>query len=527
MAAREPVPEILPAVQSRTPWLMVGLLVLGFVAARLPFVLWLPGGQDEDLVSVPGLTLAREGVPRIPYMASRARTSMYNGTERAAMFYPPGGFLVQAAFFLWLPPSHATARIAGLIAAVVSIVLVFALGRKVYSVEAGLWGAGLYAASRPLMFVAVTSRPDALCAALGLGALLILVDYWTTCAAWRLIAAGVLLGLGLFTHPFAVVYCLLCGIWVLATPQPWRRRILAAALLTGVTLLTASLWLVFILQHPEEFQDQFLQNVVHRVPGSLAGRLLWAWPYLGSQLQYLREHAGLPQLALLTGGWISAAVMAVRSPDRKQRGAVLLAASSAYLLVGFLGGYQTKMYWNFVAALFCVATGGALAALVESVARRRMPLRAVLCVGLAMLCLPGAGLTMWWKLVRPDPEHRYHAPDFIAHLLQQLPAEGRFAVDTPFVLEMWLSGRDARLHEEMEIRPGQGYDYDWLLMGRNGLSKQHPQLMGGEYVQSFGDGTDPLACYAELYRVRPPGARAGDDPRPTELDPAAPTRDTP
>lgn len=486
----------------------LALLMCGFLAFRLPFVLWQPGGQDEDLLSAPGLTMAREGVPRIPYIHSQLPSSSYHRADEAVMFYPPGGFIAQAAFFLMLPPSHTTARLASLAAAVVGIYLAYALGRRVAGPAGGLWTAGLYAASRPLFFVAVTSRPDALTSALGLGAIILLWDYTETHRTWRLLAAGALLGLGLFTHPVAVVHCLVCGFWVLLMPQPLMRRLIDAAMLTTIALLGCALWLPWIVRFYDIFRLQFFQNVVHRIPGSLWQRLAWPWPYIPTQAELLTEHCGIWQVGGLAVGLLAATVLAITSRETRLRRIVGLAWGSIYLLVGFLGPYQTKMYWCFPVVLVLVASSSVLARISHWLAGLlgRVPATVVIAMAVALLFAPHSGITMWWKLVRPQADARYDAPRFVAEMLRELPEDGRFAVDTAYILEVWLSGRDAALQEETEITPDRTYDYDWLLMSRNGLQKSLPEKMHGEFFRSFGDRDDPLSCYAELYRVaRPSG----------------------
>ena len=58
---------------------------------------------------------------------------------------------------------------------------------------------------------------------------------------------GVLCGLGLLTHPFAIVYCLQIGVWVLWASRGWKRAVGNGALLAAVALLVLALWLPLIL----------------------------------------------------------------------------------------------------------------------------------------------------------------------------------------------------------------------------------------------------------------------------------------
>ena len=65
-------------------WLGRGclLLLLGlFVLLRLPALLHQAGGQDEQFFSIPGWTVYREGVPRIPYLPSRNRATFFENAR--------------------------------------------------------------------------------------------------------------------------------------------------------------------------------------------------------------------------------------------------------------------------------------------------------------------------------------------------------------------------------------------------------------------------------------------------------------
>lgn len=480
--------------------LVIAGILLGFIAFRLPFLLYQSAGEDEPLLSVAGLTMAREGVPRIPYMRMNSADSIYRGTERALMFYPAGGFLTQAAFFLCLPPGHPTARLASFAAALTSIWLVWLIGRKVYGAAAGLWAAGLFALSRPLFFAAVSARMDAQCAMFGLAAFAVLWDFSAGSSLWRIVLAGIWLGLGLFTHPFAVVYSLVCGVWVLATPQPLRRRFTSAALLTATALVGLALWLPFVLKYPDEFRQQFFHNVVHRIPGSLVVRLLWPWPYVTTQLGTCVDNAGRWQSAAMGVGALAAVVCAWRARDRRFGRFLLLAIGCVYVQIAWLGSMQRPPYWCFSTALTMVPIGGLLLQ-VASFGTIGRAFSAVLGLLVTASFLPQSGLTRWSTLVASPADARTRGTVFVQNLVDGLPREGRFVVEGPFILETWLSGRDAVLHEFTNSPPGPDHPYDWLLLGREGVRKQFAAPFRGELVDTDGWRDDPEAPYAELYRI--------------------------
>ena len=204
---------------------IVLLIVLAaFLGLRLPPTLHQAGGTDEEWYGIPGLTVAREGIPRVPYARATDDGSVFLGAERLLFAMPPLSYYAQAPFFLLLPPSYGTARLASLTAACVAILLVYAIARSLWDDRAaGLWGAGIYSACRLLYFPAMIARPDMLCGTLGLAAV------WAMCRWSRgrrrrwLTSAGVFLGLAGLTHPFAIVFAMQLGAWAALAPgSAWR-----------------------------------------------------------------------------------------------------------------------------------------------------------------------------------------------------------------------------------------------------------------------------------------------------------------
>ena len=71
-------------------WL--GVIILLFVCVRLPAVLHAPASQDEEWYGVPGLTVATEGIPRVPYCRAREEGSVFQGAEQVLFAQPPLSF---------------------------------------------------------------------------------------------------------------------------------------------------------------------------------------------------------------------------------------------------------------------------------------------------------------------------------------------------------------------------------------------------------------------------------------------------
>ena len=262
-------------LRSGKTWRWCVIPVVLFFGLRLPLVVHQPGGQDEQVFAVPGWTVAKEGVPRVPYLVTDNRATFYQNADRCLMALPPGLFYVQAPFFQVLPGGYPTARMPLLWGGCFAIGLCnFAATRFGGGWIAALIAASLLAFSRPLMFTSILARPDLLCMLCGWGALLTL---WTPSSQWSwktIVLAGALCGLGGLFHPFALVFCLQCGVWVLASSGSLQERGVRACLLAFSAAVVLMLWLPLIVKFPQEFQSQFFANVVDRAGPGLGSRLL-------------------------------------------------------------------------------------------------------------------------------------------------------------------------------------------------------------------------------------------------------------
>jgi len=539
---------------------ILAAILLTYLAFRLPFVLKQPGGQDEQLFSVPGYTVATEGIPRIPYYPARNPKCVFYRTDECEFALPPGLFYLQAPFFWLFPAGYPTSRLPCLVAGMIAIGLVYALGRRAFGPAAGLWAAGMYAASRVLFFAAAFARPDEACAAFGLGAILVLWRYADEDGLKRIVSAGTLLGLGLLCHPFAVVYCLLCGIWVLiqfpllprrtferletvtagegsglrdkqvatdsaltpgpspiAAPTPkamstngrgenwlWtsiRQSIGHAVVLTVTALAVLALWTPLILAYSDAFEKQFFNNVLDPAGPGLVRRLFWPIPYVAHQVQLVYEQAGVWQMAVMGVGLIGATLMTLRSgASAVSHRMMALIWAAIYLHTACQGLHPTKGYWCFTGALVFIAAGAVVALLTSRLSAIGRPFGCAAAIGIAALFVPQSGIRLWWAQIRPWPDSRYDGPRFVQELIAALPAEGRYVVEPAFVFDFWLAGRDVIVRVEPRDYLIDQYEYDWLVVSRDGLEKSIPSKLNGEFVRSFGPEDDPLACYAEVYR---------------------------
>jgi hypothetical protein len=492
-----------PRTRRRPGWILAGIII-GFVVLRLPGILLSPGGQDEQCYAPPGYTVATEGIPRLPYVRNEDPDNPFYKADEALFALPPGFFYLQAPGFLLFPPGYATSRLPSLIAAIAAIWLTYELGRRSADPGAALWAAGLYAGSRVLLFPATFARPDMLCGAVGLAAILVLWDWQDRPTRRRLLLAGGLLGVGLLCHPFAIVYCLLAGAWVILAGGRWTERINRSLQLVAITTAVCAAWTPLILAHVDAFRHQFVNNVLAPQGPGLFGRLVFPWPFFEHQWKLLHEQAGTWQTALMLTGGLAAIVWDLRGSDRSARRAAWLTCGAIYLLTACQGLHPTKGYQCFVGALIFLAVGRFVSRCGQWLSRAGRSGCGAAWLGsacLLLLMLPGSGARGWLIQVRHWSEVDYDGPRFSQSLLATLPADGHFVVDTPYVFDFWLAGRDTILvADPFNEYPTENYAYDFLIVGRNGLDKKYPQEYRGIFVRAVGQRDNLLSCYAEIYR---------------------------
>ncbi len=442
----------------RQPRFAALALIAMLCAARLPAILKVRGGQDEDHFAVPGTTILQAGVPRIPYCPARDRDSPFFEVDRLLHALPPGFFYWQAAVQGVLGPGYWSGRIAALLAGAVLLQLVFAFAGNQGGPAAGLFAVALLGLSRPWMFQAQLARPDMLCAALCYAAIMLA----ERSGGRRPALIGFMLGLAALTHPFALAAGIalaastvgagLRACWGTSPASrphrlaetgggsglPVRLAWLAAG--AGAALL---LWLPLILADPALWWTQFRGNVLGRASAGLFGRLLEPRDMLAAQGRNLVEHFGWPLLGMFAVGM----PLALRDPRSRRLACWALGVFAT--LWWLLGTHPAKGYWVLPAALACSALGVCLSQ--PSKARGGWPWRLLLGVVALACCLPGGGWSTAWNHVR-----HWHDPQFdhrrtIAAALADLPAEATLLADQGCVLDCWLAGRKVTLALD---RPG-------------------------------------------------------------------------
>jgi hypothetical protein len=382
-----------------------------------------------------------------------------------------------------------------------------------------------------------------LCGALGLGVLLAMWQWSQTLRRRWLITAGVAIGLGMLSHPFAMVYAVQAGVWVLAAPGRWTQRIGRASLLTAVAVATFAAWGVLIVQHPEAFRSQFFNNVVNQSGPGLFSRLVWPVKSFVVQTPLFIEYAGPVQAAVMTAGLAAVIWLALRSRDAGCRLAAVLSASAVYLHVAMIGVHPTKGYWCFTGALLFACVGGIVARALHRLNRQQnhlsvdpspgYPLGAsppndaghaigtarggeggkkragwttVAAVGIAAaIMLPGAGLRTVIAHVRHWNDINYDAPRFTQELMAAVPADAKLVVDPGYIFDFYRAGRDVTLGlDYVFFFSVRGTKYDYVVAGPYSLRDKVPQTLNADYVRSYGDRNDLFACYSEIYRSPTP-----------------------
>jgi hypothetical protein len=496
-----------PGAVPRRSLAALALILAAFCLLRLPVLYRHYGGQDEEWYGVPGFTVAQTGIPRIPYAPCRDIKSGFYRVDEALYALSPGYFYWQTPFVLALSAGYGTARLASAVAGLIAICLVYLLGRQLTGRESvGVLAAALYSFSRLFYFPAITARPDVLCAACGLAALW-LTSRWQASGSRRTLAAsGILLGLGMLTHPFALVFCLQVGGWVLIGGQREggvKRRLLDFGLLVGCALAVFSLWALLIAAHPDLFRIQFFNNVLNRSGPGLLSRLIFPRESLIYHAEMLLERAQPLQLALMAAGLVGAIGLAFGRGQAGARPLVGLALTGCYLLVTVQGSHPEKGYWCYPGALVFLCVAYAAIKLSDPlVASFKRPLcgRLIGAAVLIGLLLPGAGLRSLQAHLRHWSDPNYIQPRFTQAMLRDLPPDARLLVDPAFVFDVYLAGRNVVLAYDFDsLYSSRGQPYDYLIVGPFGRQYHLAEAMRGRHVRDYGDPDDLFACYAQVY----------------------------
>jgi hypothetical protein len=475
-----------------------------YVVIRWPFLIHTSGGQDEHWFSVPGYLVWQEGIPRVPYLPTRNRESLFENADRCLMALPPALFYVQAPFHALFEPGYPTSRLPSFLGAIASIALLFFVSRRLgvsYFVAAMI--STLFALSRPLMFTGQISRPDLLCSLCGW---LCLLQLWKHlgCGGWKwLIGSGSVCGLGALFHPFALVFAIQAGIALLAGREKLHFKVARLVVFGISTMLIVSLWIPLIIRFPHEFRSQFFANVLDRAGPGLLSRIFWPWASLRHHWTLVSEFAGPWQLA--SYGFAAAIGFYVAWRTRSRSSAIRYAGvclSSIFLTAVVAGVHPSKGYWVY--ACFWMLLGLAIALQhafsLPAVSFKTRMMRVGSVVFLVSLMLPGAGLKSTYIYLKHWGDPTYHAKSFIRNVLNEIPNEGVFYCDMSFVYDVYLSGRETRMCQEKKQYWGDGeLPFTALLLSQEGEDANWAEQYGASIQKRFGQRVPEQACFVDLY----------------------------
>jgi hypothetical protein len=489
-------------LRSRRFYTIALTIAVAVLALRLPVMFRQHAAQDEDYFAVPGWTILKDGVPRIPYLPSRDPKCLFYGADEGLFILPPLFHYWEAAVFSILGPSTGAGRLASSLAGVASILLLAAIARRLLKNDfAAILAASLYAFSRCAYFPWLMARPDTLCAFWGFAALATSLGLVVHCNIRKPILTGAFCGLGALTHPFAIVYAIQCAAITSATPGTWPSRLKRITLFGVSTAAIFALWLPSILQHRELFERQFVRSVIDHAGPGLFSRLIWPVPSAMAQWKIFLEHVGPWQAALMIGGVIVATLIAIR--HHEARATAWVALSGLYLHVAVAGTHPTKGYWCYTGGLLWIAVACTAQWLAKAIASRMGRPRfanAGVALSLFALLIPGCGLRTLIAHLRHWDDPNYNSPKFIATLVENVTPDEMIAVDPAYVFEFWLRHPKTLLALEYEpfFRISQ-HRFDRMVTGEFAERDEVPQAVRAVFLKTIGEPNDPFACFAKIY----------------------------
>ncbi len=307
--------------------------------------------------------------------------------------------------FLAAGPSDWSVRAPGALFGVLTCWGVYRLGKAFGLGREGLWGAGLLAVSFWHVLLSRSGFRAVLLPMLLAHALAFLVEGLRTGRAGRLLAAGVLFGLGVHVYPAVRFAPLILPAYLAVSlgrdRRAWARSAQGLALFAGAALLVAAPMLLHYLHHPEHF------NFPHRVVSVFSPKLdratipgqLWhnlvatlLMFHLRGDANWRHNLSGAPQLDPLTGVLLLVGVVAVvRRPGAGPAAALVLGWVPAMLLPNLLSveGVPHGLRSSGTLPALALLGGIGMAALEQAVSRRAGA-RAAAALVLSMLLALGA-----------------------------------------------------------------------------------------------------------------------------------------
>lgn len=499
---------------SRSVMGILCVMIAALAMLRLPFILFGPGMQDENWFSVPGWTVAHEGIPRMPYVPVEDRESVFYRANEVLFALPPAFFYVQAPFFWIFPATYATARLPSWIAGMVVLFLIFRIAKRLEIRDSiAIAAVVICGMSRPFFFAWTNARPDMMCAAFGLSAMLVALKYLDHPSRRVAAIAGLFVGLGMLSHPFGIVFAFQLAIvmLLLAHGVIWKERILCLTIAGIVAAATLLLWVPLILVDPEAFWVQFSNNVLSRSGPGLISRLLWPWSSLTFQIALFQNRNGVFQSVLCGLAILAGVVLCLVKRNRAVVRGVTISFSAMYLHLASVGSHTVIDYWCYTWAWVTLLTVLVLEAFATSIVRFRYFRLATAIVILAIIAslAPGSGVRPFWVYLSRYGEVDYNRTAFCRQLAERFPKDAKLIVASDYVFEFEALGRKpVNASLQAMYQNVSGLDFDYWIASRSNTLEELPQSLGCEKLYSLGNWDDSLSCYVDVY-----AAPVDDTPR--------------
>jgi len=505
------------STRPETPRLVLvflGVVIAALAILRLPFIVFGPGMQDENWFSVPGWTVANAGIPRMPYVPVEDRESVFYRAHDILFALPPALFYAQAPFFWIFPATYTTARIPSWIAGMVALFLVFQIAKRFGIRDSvALAAVVICGMSRPFFFAWTNARPDMMCAAFGLAAMLFALKFLDQPSRRLAATAGLFVGLGLLSHPFGIVFAFQLAIVMLflAHGVDWQERIVCLTIAGLVSAAALALWVPLILVDPDAFWVQFSNNVLSRSGPGLVSRLVWPWASLTFQLGLFQNRNGAFQTVLCGFAIVAGVVICfVKRNPAVERG-VTLAFSALYLHLASVGFHTLIDYWCYTWAWVTLLTVLALEAFATSIAELRYSRLLTASAALAIMAslALGSGVRPFWVYLTRWGEVDYNRTAFCRQLAERFPKDAKLIVASDYVFEFEALGRKPVNASLLGMyQDVSGLDFDYWIASRSNTLEELPQSLGCEKLYSLGNCDDSLSCYVDVY-----AAPVNDAPR--------------
>ncbi len=474
-------------------------IVLGVLLVRVPVMYREPGEMDEECYAVPGLTVVQSGIPKLPHIPGRSEQSVFYHADEILFAEPPVLFYLQAIFYAILPPVYGTARMATLVSGIFALGLMWAISRCwLGGFVAAAWSVGLFANARWFFLHAIRARPDMLCSTFGLAAMWAVFQWRETGKRKWLVLAGVFIGLGGLTHPFALAYAVPIAFWVVYESQG-RCRLWNPAILTGVSILTASSWLLLIIQSPDifwiQFRNQFL-NPYDPLPDRIATPWHFWWFHAGIMLDQIKPW----QYFLAVGPLVFCTIW-----GSKETRIIACIAWASMVLIAFMVGthHAVAGYFTFPSALMFLCTGWCIHQLLHFLPRIGSRFQVVTIaagIALVMSMLPISRIGTLLVHIENWNNINFNAPRFAQQVMADVPDDVLCAVDSEFLLDFVAAGRNVILarHEKVTIE-GNLLPVKLIVGSRMAIeNKIYIKHMPSEIIKTYGEFSNLYACFAEL-----------------------------